>query len=276
MDIGVFTTRHLPALRELSLSFRWPHTVDDLAFALRTGRGYAALERGELIGSCFTWQFGDSVASLGLLLVRQDRQGQGLGRVLFRHAMKELSGRSVLLHATRMAASLYESEGFAVCGEVRQFHGVVASNGQPSGRCSTFDPDHEALADALSQADLGAVGYDRCSVLGPAIESGSLNVLGDAQTPAAIAVTRPFGRGSVIGPVLARTCEDAERLISDVALAHQGSFVRVDITDAFADTEWLNRLGLQEVDHVIAMANAPLPEGTGKLHRYALIGHAYG
>ena len=87
---------------------------------------------------------------------------------------------------------------------------------------------------------------------------------------------RPFGRGQVIGPVVARNQADARALIESVLSQSVNSFVRIDVTDALADTGFLKDWNIEQVDTVIAMSNAPLPEAKGTLDRYALIGHAYG
>lgn len=269
MQIKTLTSRHLLALHEFTSGYGWPHTLEDLEFALKTGRGYAALDGDELLGTCFTWKMGEHVSTLGLLVVSAERQGQGIGRALLRQALDDLRDRAVLLHATPAGLKLYQQEGFTALGEVRQFQGMVKSNRAASGELEPVTPE---LMETILHADRDAMGYDRSAVLGSALRTGHAVSNG----PGGFAVIRPFGRGHVIGPVVAHSAKEARVLIEQVLCHFSGSFVRVDVTDALSDASWMEDWGLSQVDTVLAMSNAPLPGAKGTLDRYALIGHAYG
>lgn len=91
---------------------------------------------------------------------------------------------------------------------------------------------------------------------------------------AGFAVARRFGRGTVIGPVIAP--DEAGAIAVVAALAEPGAFTRLDVpAEATALAGFLSDHGLARVDTVIAMTagawrSAPPP------HRFALIAQALG
>ena len=88
---------------------------------------------------------------------------------------------------------------------------------------------------------------------------------------------RRFGRGEVIGPVVAETDDDARRLISFFAATRPGSFLRVDTPMPLGLSPWLVERGLLEVGGGVAMRKghiAPEPAGPAKV--FGLFSQAIG
>jgi hypothetical protein len=81
-------------------------------------------------------------------------------------------------------------------------------------------------------------------------------------------VLRRFGRGYVIGPVLALRSHDdlrAKALIGYWLAGRAGEFVRVDVPSGTSLPDWLIGQGLKRVDTVVKMVrNAPADMHTGE------------
>ncbi len=276
------TEDHIAEAQALTTSFNWPHTVEDWSFAFGLGSGLVACDGGHLIGTCLTWPFGEQVSSLGMLAVAQKAQGRGIGRALLRQTLDEHSERTILLHATHQGIELYRSENFAPIEEIRQMQGLVTLEGEeavPADRAPVhrWHPARDDGArEQLLALDHAATGLERGVLLQALLPRTAFLRLGSGDSPEGYAGIRRFGRGHVIGPVVATTANGASALVHALLVAHAGAFVRIDVTEAFEPSGWLSAFGLHEVDRVLAMSNAPLPQAKGEARRYGLIGHAFG
>jgi hypothetical protein len=88
------------------------------------------------------------------------------------------------------------------------------------------------------------------------------------------AARRSFGRGDIIGPLVAETEADAITLAGGVM---RPGFQRIDIpVEAKALAAWLTQAGLKPVDSVTVMTRGTWPKGGGGLRRFALASQALG
>ena len=102
------------------------------------------------------------------------------------------------------------------------------------------------------------------------VELGEGHVLLQDGVPRGYAVCRRFGRGHVIGPVVAESLDDAQALI-EAALARLGNlFVRVDTSAALQLGPWLERIGLRQVDTATTMVLGTPLASTGPARMFAL------
>ncbi|MEK9596937.1 MAG: hypothetical protein VW057_13315, partial [Rhodospirillaceae bacterium] len=93
--------------------------------------------------------------------------------------------------------------------------------------------------------DGAAVGGMRPDIISALIKMGEAKAIVDGDRLCAFAVRRRFGRGQVIGPIVAANEEQAMALCS--ALVHPG-FLRVDRPEYAANFgHYLIQIGLQEV-----------------------------
>ena len=69
----------------------------------------------------------------------------------------------------------------------------------------------------------------------------------------AYAAIRPFGRGEVIGPVIAGSADEAKALISFFAAPRPGAFLRVDTGSVTGIADWLGEIGLAHVGGGVTM-----------------------
>jgi hypothetical protein len=182
--------------------------------------------------------------------------------------------RSLQLVATESGLSLYEKLGFRGSGVVVQHQGqVVKSVTAPSG-VRAARPDDMA---AITELDRAAYGAERRRLIGLLADVGSLAVLERMDRLVGFAALRPFGRGEVIGPVVAANLDDARLLVSHFLAARAGAFLRIDTDVTTRLGPWLAGIGLADVGGGIAMRR-PIVAAAAKrpFFTFALANQAFG
>lgn len=269
--------RDLPQAHGLSQAVRWPHRLEDWQLTLALGQGLAAVDREDrLAGVALWWTFGEALATLGTVIVSPDVQRSGIGRRLLDAIVTAAGPRAIRLNATAEGRRLYESFGFVDVGGIRQHQGVLAADAEPTATDAEIRPATDADRPALLDLDRRASGGDRTAMLGAlaALSAGCVAVAGDRLV--GYAFCRDFGRGRLIGPVVADGEATALALVSRLALDTRG-FLRVDVPDdADVLSRWLEGAGLAGVDRVRAMLRGQLaPAGPGA-RIYGLASQALG
>jgi GNAT superfamily N-acetyltransferase len=272
------TDEDLPAAQALSASFDWPHRVEDWRFMLALGAGIAAEQEGRLAGTALHWRYGADRGALGMVNVAPALQGRGLGRRLTEATLAELDGRVVALHATEAGLPLYQSLGFTPSGIVRQYQGAVFQAGlidlaegerlRPIGRS---DPE------ALAALDRAVTGTDRRPVLDALLAAGTGVVLDRAGEAIGYALLRRFGRGHLVGPVIAPDAPRASALIGHFLASRSGQFLRIDVPEESGLSPWLAGLGMADAGAVTRMVRGRDARPTaGGARSFALISQAFG
>lgn len=267
----------LEAAHGLSTAVHWPHRPADWQAAFQLGSGIVAERDGEIVGTALSWNWGPAHATLGLVIVDPRCQGRRIGLRLMQELLAALEGRTVLLHATAEGRGLYERLGFVRTGEVRQHQGVAQSAplvGLGEGR--RLRPAGQNDVAALVQLDAQARGMPREALIADLLASADTVVLDQDGTACGFAMLRRFGRGLIIGPVVAPDADGAKALIAHLVGLSAGKFVRIDIDFDTGLTEWLESLGLLRVDAPTEMMRGPLPEAVPGVRRFALVTQALG
>jgi GNAT superfamily N-acetyltransferase len=266
----------LAAAQLLSAAVGWPYRVEDWAFALGLGRGFALERGGMLAGTAMTWGFGPSWGALGMIIVSPAHQRRGLGRTLLVSAVDELGERSIQLHATAEGEALYRRYGFVRTGSVRQHQGAAFSVGlhapRPGERIRPAGAADLAVLMALDQA---ATGMPRAPVIAALLKEASGVVLDREGVASGFALLRRFGRGQVIGPVIAPDRQAAQLLVAHWLGQKQGEFLRIDVTEESGLSPWLEELGLPEVDRVTRMVRGR-PAVPAAVQAFGLVSQALG
>lgn len=255
---------HLPQALALSQALGWPYRLEDWAFALSLGTGLAVELDGRLAGTAMWWPYGDDYAATGMIIVAASAQRRGIGALLMEALLEQTAGRSVVLNSTVEGRALYERKGFVALGGTVHQHQAVLDKA-PSVRTdavirSIRDEDRPALL-AL---DRTASGMERAALIDALLAIGMFRLIERDGVVSGYGCVRRWGRGMVIGPVIARDTQDARALIADLASAHVGAFVRIDVTSASDLSPWLASIGLPDVGPVVGMAlGAPPSPGQG-------------
>lgn len=267
----------LEAAHGLSAAVHWPHRPTDWQAAFQLGSGIVAERDGEIVGTALSWNWGATHATLGLVIVDPRCQGRRIGIRMMQVLLARLEGRTVLLHATAEGRGLYERLGFVRTGEVRQHQGIAQSAPlvaldegrrlRPSGHKDVF---------SLIQLDAQARGMPREALITELLAASDTVVLDQDGTACGFAMLRRFGRGLIIGPVVAPDAEGARALIAHLVGLSAGKFVRIDIDFDTGLAEWLESLGLLRVDAPTEMIRGQVPAPVAGVRRYALATQALG
>ncbi len=269
------TVADLPAAHALSVQLKWPHRLEDWAMLQRVSDGFVVLDGERLIGSAFSCPQGD-YATIGLVIVSNDYQGQGIGRRLMEMAIAACQSRTPILNATLAGAPLYASQGFVEFGRVQQHQGQARMPALPplaeGETCRALGADDHTALLALAKA---ASGLDRREVLRDLQVEQAVGIEREGQLRG-FALLRPFGRGRCIGPVVAENIDQAKHLISVLLAQVPQAFVRIDIPVACGLSDWLEHAGLKNIDTVAQMALGAPPQASQGVHPFALITQAIG
>lgn len=277
-DIRTLTlgTSDLVEATGLSAALGWPYRLEDWAFAHRLGEGLALRHGDRLIGTGMRWNYGPGFATVGMIIVDADYRGQGLGARLVDALLAGAGNRSVILNATPDGLELYRRRGFESFGLTCQHQGIAAPVASERAALR-IEPATAADRPALAAIDRKASGMPRDRLLEALAECGSIWVLrDDSDAVQGYAVCREFGRGHVIGPLIAPGPEEAAALVS-AAMAHlAGRFVRVNTPEAAGLGPWLETQGLIRVDAEEAMVRGQLPETSSHVRIFGLCSNSLG
>jgi GNAT superfamily N-acetyltransferase len=276
----------LDKLHALSVGVGWPHRRDDWQALRRAGHGFAALDKiGRIVGSAMWFPYGQDYATVGMVITSPRLQAFGAGRWLMDAVMAVTGSRDLGLNATRAARRLYRDLGFSIERTVYQRQGEVAEEVRgpgpvQEGRLREVEPGDLS---ELSALDLLAFPADRVALLKNLLEMSVGTALVRDGRVVAFSLCRPFGRGHVIGPVIAENDADAIAVVAPHVAGHAGGFLRIDTRQKegpFAD--FLGRCGLPVYDTVTTMSlgrpYAPLESGTqsGRPNVYGLVSQTLG
>ncbi|WP_316164512.1 MULTISPECIES: GNAT family N-acetyltransferase [unclassified Bradyrhizobium] len=246
-----FSGEHLDAATRLSQQVRWPHRREDWQMALALSKGCVAVAAdGRVIGTVLMTPYGQDAGTINMVIVDEAERGKGLGRCLMQQAMALAGERRLQLVATEDGLLLYEKLGFHRSGEIVQHQGHLAEAVAQPDAVRAATPDDIAVITAL---DIAAFGADRRDLIAHIASIGEFAVLERQGRAAGFAALRHFGRGLVIGPVVAFSSEDAKSLVAHFLAGRQGKFIRVDTGSETGLAPWLGGLGLDHVGGGIVM-----------------------
>lgn len=267
----------LPGAHQLSLEVNWPHRLEDWQFVHGLGQGFVAELGGEKVGTAMCWPFGAGHATLGMVIVAPECQGLGIGKQLMNLLMEALAGRTVFLIATESGRPLYERLGFRATGTfIHQHQGAVFDVPLiPPNPGERIRPVGASDAAALSGLWQRAEGFDRAGTVKALLEVADAVALDKEGEIEGFAFYRRFGRGYVIGPVVAREERQAKALISHWIGNNIGIFNRIDVRSTSGLSQWLSELGMPQVDTVMSMVRGDLPPA-GDMEVFAITNQALG
>ncbi|WP_145622076.1 GNAT family N-acetyltransferase [Nitrospirillum viridazoti] len=271
------TADDLPQAHALSRKLQWPHRIEDWDFMLRAGTGIVAEENGAIVGTIMGWPYGPEVATLGMVIVAEEKQGAGIGRQLMDAMMARLGDRAIVLNATTEGLPLYTRLGFTPFGEILQHQGAAFSVPIPSLRPNErVRPLGSKDHDAIIALDRKACGMDRTGLFAQLRKLAHGVVLDRDSQAIGFALFRRFGRGYVIGPTTAPDAEGARTLISHWLGSNAGMLARVDIPHDSDLAAWLDDLGLPCVGRVTRMVRGRLPPRGQAIRTFSLVSQALG
>lgn len=252
-DVTALRSDHLEQALVLSQVLKWPYRLEDWQFALELGRGFAVEAEGKLLGTALWWPYGEDFATIGMIIVSPNAQRQGIGRKLMAALLADAAGRRITLITTKDGEPLYIKLGFARCGFITQHQAVL----DKVPAIDTAVPVRAAVPGdraAIDAVDAAASGMDRRVLLDALLDVADAVVVEREGQISGYGCVRRWGRGVVIGPVVAASAQDARAVVAVLASAYEGVFVRIDVTETSGLAPWLVEIGLPQVDRAPIMA----------------------
>ena len=268
-----------PLLHELTVSVFWPHRDHDLEFFMSLGKGYLALDEiGRAMGSAMYFPVAEDFAMFGMMVTAPRLQAQGAGRWLLRRIMEDCAGRDLRLSATRSGYWLYESAGFVPVGTIWQHQGIARAIHLPDPVPGvTTRPLEPADIPALRALDAHAYGAPRREVLDALLRiSDGVVAVRDGHV-CGYALIRRFGRGQVIGPLVADHERVAMQIAAPLIQRAEGTFLRLDTPcqgDLFG--AFLAAAGMGVYDTVTEMCVGPQRRAGEGAVMFGLASHSLG
>lgn len=266
-------------LHALSIGVGWPHRPKDWDFLRRAGHGIVAVDGiGRVFGSAMWFPHGHDFATIGLVITSPRTQAQGTGRWLMEQVFERCGDRNLTLNSTHAAYHLYLSLGFTKEATVYLWQGEIVSPPPPmpalAGELSSLSA---ANIGEIAALDERAFGTNRQKLLALLSEGASISVLRRSGEAVGFSMKREFGRGHVIGPIVASNDCDAIHLTAVHLKNLAGQFVRVDTreqTGLFADFLQQSRLGMTETVITMSKGRRFLNRKENEPWVYGLAGHA--
>lgn len=248
----------LDRLHAHSLSVGWPHRAEDWQFLRESGHGFVALDEiGRVLGSTMWFEHGHDFATVGMVITSPRLQTLGAAQWLMKRVFDKIPGRDLRLNATRAARRLYLSLDFQPERTVYQCQGIVrvpttGGLAEARGDIRTLDASNIPAATAL---DAAGFGVRRTALVEKLFAHSAGYGLFDGKKLTAFALCRQFGRGHVVGPVVAESDADAVAVARPHLADHSGSFLRIDTHMDNGDfAAFLSHSGMPVFDTVLTMS----------------------
>ena len=257
LTLSDVTDADLDALHALSMSVGWPHRAEDWQIVRELGKGIVARDAiGRVLGSAMWFNYAPDFTNIGMVITSPRLQMLGAGRWMMNHVLAQTGSRAIGLNATRSARRLYSSLGFVAERTVYQCNGEAvappAASLPPETRLRALARDD---LDEIAALDVAAYRAGRRHMLARLLEVSKGVALVRGDQIAAFSLCRRFGRGHLIGPLVAANDQDAVAVTRPHVADHAGTFLRLDTrqkSGAFAD--FLAQSGLPVYDTVTSMS----------------------
>jgi GNAT superfamily N-acetyltransferase len=270
-----FARAHLEGALKLSQEMSWPYRLEDWDIALQLGKGFVLERAGTVIGTAAWWPYGETHASAGMIIVAKAAQGRGYGARLMDALLTSARPRTIALNSTAEGITLYRRRGFVPTGIIHQHQGIPRQSHE-TPRSGLLRPMAASEFEAIARLDRTATGLERRQLLNGLFDSGDGYVLLRDGILCGYAISRLFGRGYVIGPVVAESPTDARALI-EFAIARLGPvFVRIDTPASSQLGEWLESIDLQQVSDATTMVLGTPAPWTGPARMFGLANQSFG
>ncbi|WP_017523444.1 GNAT family N-acetyltransferase [Pusillimonas noertemannii] len=210
--LSALTPESQAMLDELVEQSHWNQTAQDWAIFSRLGSVHVVRdEHKRIIASGAVLPLGDNAAWISLILVTPPRRGQGLGRAVFEHCLKEVqaSGRTAMLDATPDGERLYRQYSFEALWRLTRWHRAGVDGAQAGAR-----PHAPIALEAIATLDAQALGFARHVLLADLMAREDTDVVRHAE---AMAIVRAGRVARHIGPLLASNEQAAAQLLGDIA-----------------------------------------------------------
>lgn len=218
-------------LHKLAVSVRWPHRPADMAQLLQLGKGVLAKDEIDRpIGAGMYLPYGDDFAMIGMMMTLPRLQSGGMGREILQVITDACEGRKQRLNSTTEAWKLYRSVGFRERATIQQYRGFVAEAPSVPDLPQGYEIRAVEASDLpdLLRLDRDTFGASRADLYDLLMDRSTGYVLFNAGEAVGFALCRNFGRGRLIGPLVAPSEALALSLTAPIMRENEGLFLRSD------------------------------------------------
>jgi GNAT superfamily N-acetyltransferase len=255
------TQADLSRCSELGVSRDWGTEERKWGLLFEVGEVYGIDDAdGRLIATTVLSRYGLQFATVSMVLVAEDLEGQGYGTRVMQHVIEQAGGSTLVLHATPSGRPLYEKLGFQSFGAVEAHVGTFDATGITTGRTHPATPE-DLLQ--LARLDHEVYGVHRTALIKRLPKfAEQIRVLRDAEglMVGYAAAWRSEDRLN-LGPVLAPDFAGARDLIADLVDGVEDE-VRIDIDHEGDDlSAWACGHGLKPsytCSHMVLGGPAPM------------------
>ncbi|MBY5839205.1 GNAT family N-acetyltransferase (plasmid) [Rhizobium leguminosarum] len=247
--LAPFEAHHLDGAVALSRAAGWAHRKEDWEMIWSLSQGRVALAGDRVVGTALMTPFGDTCSAINMIIVDESQRGRGLGRQLTTAVLELAGNRECRLTATNDGLPLYEKLGFVATDQIVRHQGIVSRVNAPQN-VEWVEPD--ALPE-IKAVDGAAFGASRDTLIDVLSKEGRFSAIRNDDRIVAFASTRLFGKGEVVGPVVAENVEQARDLLAFILSGKEGRFVRIDIPEQTGLSSQLEDWGMPQEGEVVAM-----------------------
>jgi predicted N-acetyltransferase YhbS len=223
----------IPGLIDLSTSIGWDYDEDEITTILSSGRIFGHKnEEGEIVSSSAIIEYDSKLASIGMVIVRHDYRGLGLGRKATEKCIESVPRNiTVMLIATEEGKPMYEKMGFNPIDSVHKF---LCEKYRPLLSSRLNNINIELIGDEdipqLSILDDHAFGDNRRNFLinrikqakdALIVKSSDGNIIGYG-----LSILGPVNL--IVGPIVAPDAQIAHLIIDNLARNYKGR-IRIDV-----------------------------------------------
>jgi GNAT superfamily N-acetyltransferase len=221
---------------------------------------FAGRVEGDVVATSTLVAYDATVGWIGMVLVDEGHRRRGYGSEIFERALRAGRNRGIDvigLDATDAGRTVYEQYDFETVVGIDRWSGAVQSSVDACGVAAIERPGKGALVDAMASFDARRVSVDRRPLLTQLLESPrttGLVVENDDGDVRGYAVVRPGRTKPQVGPLVAASDVDAERLLAAAGERVGGPLV-VDGLRSSRTESLLERVGLDVMRRLYRMTH---------------------
>jgi GNAT superfamily N-acetyltransferase len=280
LSLEKLCTNDLDDLVTLSERIQWDYSRAEVRnfFAVGTVYGHRCHD-GHLVSCAGVFPYGSDLASIGIVIVSPEFQGQGLGKALVSHCLSQTNRTPTTLISTAEGLRLYQSLGFETVAYLHKLSSdtpVTIRFEKP--RAVDIHPMSRVDLEDVAALDRKVIGADRSRFLFNRLEiaySGTTLRDGNGTLQGfGLAILRHHLL--ILGPIVAIDEVSALAIVSQLTTGWAGA-VRVDVPDCQKGFySCLLRAGMREEDTppIMLLNASQLPGQRQLLH--AIAAQAFG
>lgn len=238
-DLSRFSIRSAKSADEVNQAMKWAteegwnvgkHDGQTYYEAFKEGCKLLMLDDKTPIGAIFLAAYGKNFVFIGLYILEKNYRGNGLGKVLWQHAMKEIESFNAALYAVPEQIDRYKKSGFNFSYNVNRWNIKTKGSKQldiKDENTTQIDSKDENLLTQISEYDARMFPKPRFNLIKLLLKANATIgfVIRNKQQIEGYGIIRECQRGYRLGPLYANTLESAknvtERLLKSIDKENQ-------------------------------------------------------